>query len=132
MAKYKSWEFYCCLVLNRLAAEVDIDIYQPGIEEKLDIILSSGDYSVSKLELSKEIKSNHLMTEKVLKHLENEGLIRIELREKSYAISITKKGILFARRYNEFYISQYKTLIEEHYKYRPLPSWFARGGSWQH
>jgi len=127
MGKYKNWEFYCCLALNRLISELHIDLYQPNLEEKLEIILNSaGNTGVSKLEISREIKSNHLMTEKVLKHLEDEGLIRIEKNEKSYAIFITRKGVLFARKYNEFYIMQYRTLIEEHYQYRGLPAWFTQ------
>jgi predicted transcriptional regulator len=125
MARYKNWEFYCCLALNRLVSELNIDLYQPDLETKLDAILSRKECSVSKLEISKEIKSNHLMTEKVLAHLASEELIVVEQEDRAYSISITRKGVLFARRYNEFYITQYRFLIEDHYRYRPLPIWFT-------
>jgi hypothetical protein len=41
--KYKSWELYMCLALNRLVMELDLDIYQDGLEDKLDEILDRSD-----------------------------------------------------------------------------------------
>ena len=38
--KYKSWELYMCLALNRLVMELDIDLYQEGLEDKLEQILT--------------------------------------------------------------------------------------------
>ena len=127
MAKrYKSWELYMCLALNRLVMELDIDLYQKGLEDKLDEILekSGGKGKVPKSEISYEIKSNYQMTNKILKKLEEMGLIRIEQEERNYNIIITKKGVVYIRKYNEFYISMYEDIIRDHYKYRPIPSWF--------
>lgn len=122
--KYKSWELYLCLALNRLVMELDIDLYQEGLEDKLDEILISANSKVPKSEISYEIKSNYQMTNKILGKLEDMGLIEIEKDERSYNIIITKKGVLYIRKYNEFYISMYEEIIRDHYKYRPIPAWF--------
>jgi predicted transcriptional regulator len=122
--KYKTWELYMCLALNRLVSELDIDLYQEDLEEKLEEILTQPDIKVPKVEISYEIKSNHHMTNKVLKKLENMGLIKIEQDGRSYNISITKDGVLYVRKFNEFYISMYEDIIRDHYKYRPIPAWF--------
>lgn len=124
--KYKTWELYLCLALNRLVMELGIDLYQDGLEDKLDQILTSlGEKGkVPKSEISYEIKSNYQMTNKILNKLEDMGLIEIEQFERSYNISITKEGILYIRKYNDFYISMYEDIIRDHYKYRPIPAWF--------
>jgi len=122
--KYKSWELYLCLALNRLVMELGIDLYQDGLEDKLDEILATKNVQVPKSEISYEIKSNYQMTNKILKKLETMGLIMMEQVERSYNISITKKGVLYIRKYNEFYISMYEDIIRDHYKYRPIPAWF--------
>jgi predicted transcriptional regulator len=124
--KYKTWELYLCLALNRLVMELGIDLYQNELETKLDQILGSlGEKGkVPKSEISYEIKSNYQMTNKILKKLKDMGLIEIEQVERNYNISITKAGILYIRKYNEFYISMYEDIIRDHYKYRPIPAWF--------
>jgi predicted transcriptional regulator len=126
--KYKSWELYMCLALNRLVMELGIDLYQDQLEEKLDEILAKhraeGKGKVPKSEISYEIKSNYQMTNKILKKLEGMGLIEMEQDERSYNISITKKGVLYIRKFNDFYISMYEDIIRDHYKYRPIPAWF--------
>lgn len=122
--KYKSWELYMCLTLNRLVMELDIDLYQDGLEEKLDEIMAGKKSLVPKSEISYEIKSNYQMTNKILTKLKEMGMIEIEQDERSYNISITKKGVLYIRKFNEFYISMYEDIIRDHYKYRPIPSWF--------
>ena len=122
--RYKSWELYSCLALNRLAEELQIDIYQSNITEVLDKIFEKGVPSIPKVEISFEIKSNHQMTNKILNKLEEMGLITIEFEDPSYSISITKEGVLYLRKYNEFYISMYEDIIKDHYKYRQIPAWF--------
>jgi predicted transcriptional regulator len=122
--KYKSWELYMCLALNRLVMELDLDIYQDGLEEKLDDILAEKAARLPKSEISYEIKSNHQMTNKILNKLEEMGLIKMEFEDPSYSISITKEGVLYLRKYNEFYISMYEETIRDHYKYRQIPAWF--------
>ncbi len=124
--KYKSWELYMCLALNRLVMELDLDLYQDDLESKLEDILSRSESKLPKSEISYEIKSNYQMTNKILKKLEDMRLIKMELDEdgRSYNISITKEGVLYIRKYNEFYISMYEDIIRDHYKFRPIPSWF--------
>jgi predicted transcriptional regulator len=122
--KYKSWELYMCLALNRLVMELDLDIYQKDLEDKLDDILAASQVKVVKSEISYEIKSNHQMTNKILTKLEEMNLIKIEFEDPSYKISITKEGVLYLRKYNEFYISMYEDIIRDHYKYRQIPAWF--------
>ena len=122
--KYKSWELYLCLTLNRLVMALNIDLYQADLEDKLDEILAKSKAKIPKSEISYEIKSNYQMTNKILTKLENMGLINIERTERSYDISITKEGVLYIRKYNEFYITIYEDIIRDHYKYQPIPSWF--------
>ena len=126
--KYKSWELYMCLALNRLVMELGIDLYQDKLEDKLEVILAEfkdmGRGKVPKSEISYEIKSNYQMTNKILKKLEGMGLIEMEQDERSYNITITKKGVMYIRKYNEFYISMYEDIIRDHYRYRPIPAWF--------
>ena len=80
-----------------------------------------------KSEISYEIKSNHQMTNKILAKLEDMGLIEISYDGKTYSIAITKAGVLYIRKFNEFYISMYEDIIRDHYRYRPMPSWFRTG-----
>ncbi|UCE39266.1 MAG: hypothetical protein JSW00_08625 [Thermoplasmata archaeon] len=126
--KYKSWELYMCLALNRLVMELDLDLYQDGLEEKLDEILAQRDVKLPKSEISYEIKSNYQMTNKILNKLKEMGLIDIEFEDPIYSITITKKGVLYIRKHNEFYISMYEDIIRDHYKYRQIPAWFRTKG----
>ena len=125
--RYKSWELYECIALNRLIQELDIDLYQPDLEEKLDKILEERGSGLSKFEISHEIKSNHHMTNKVLNHMEEAGLISIEHDGRSYTIKITREGVLHARKFNEFYLTMYHDFLMDHYKYSTLPAWFQKG-----
>jgi predicted transcriptional regulator len=120
---YKDYKIYCCFALNRLVAELNIDLYQEGLEDKIDDILASGGKTLTKEEIMHEIRSNHYMTNKVVKKLEEDGFIEVTKEEKRYRIGITKKGILHLRKYNEFYRDMYKEQIRDHYRYRGLPSW---------
>jgi len=122
--RYKSWELYACLALNRLAEELQIDIYQSGIEGVLEKVYEQGVPSIPKVEISYEIKSNHHMTNKVLTKLESDGLISVSRQERRYMISITKKGVLYLRKFNAYFSTMYEDLIRDHYRYRQLPRWF--------
>jgi predicted transcriptional regulator len=124
--QYKSWELYTCLALNRLARELNIDIYQKEIEPVLDRIFQKEIPGVPKAEISYEIKSNYQMTNKVLKKLDDDGLITITKKEKKYEIAITKEGVYFLRKFNAFYATMYKKQISQHYQYQQMPSWFKR------
>jgi predicted transcriptional regulator len=122
--RYKSWELYSCLALNRLAGELDIDIYQGNIEEVLEKIFEKGVPSIPKVEISFEIKSNHQMTNKVLKKLEADGLVTIHKDERVYDISITRQGIIYLRRFNAYFVHTYNDITQDHYRYRQVPRWF--------
>ena len=123
--RYKTRELYMCLALNRLISELDIDLHQDNLEDMLEEILETRKCAVSKAEISYEIKSNHTMTNAVLDRLTDMGLVEVSQLGRSYDVGITKKGILYARRFNEFYIATYQDLIKQHYRYTRLPSWFS-------
>ena len=120
--QYKDYRIYSCIVLNRLASELGINLYQKDLETKLDSVLDK-EYSVTKADVMHEIRSNHKMTEKVLAFLEKEGWITIIPGERGYKIRITKEGILHLQKFNEFYIKLYEGQIRNHYKYRGEPNW---------
>ena len=122
---YKSYELYCSFALNRLASELDINIYQDFDNGKIIEILDAQN-GVSKGEIKHEIKSNNHMTNKVLQKLQKEDLVKIEEAEGGFNIKITKKGILHVKKFNEFYWEMFSDHIIEHYKYRKLPIWFEK------
>ena len=122
-ALYKDYKIYCCFDLNRLVSDIDIDLYQEGLEERLDEILEQKDASLSKEDIKHEIKSNHVMTNKVLSRLEEDGFIEISQKGTRYGIKITKEGVLHVRQFNEFYRRIYHEQILDHCKYREIPAW---------
>ncbi|MCK5291922.1 MAG: hypothetical protein KAR39_07890 [Thermoplasmata archaeon] len=123
---YKDYKIYCCFALNRLVGELDIDLYQADLEEKLDDILDNDDSYLTKEDIKHEIRSNHYMTNKVIDQLVEDGFVEINKLEKSYRITITKKGVLHIRKYNTFYKQIYSDQIKEHYKFRELPHWIIK------
>jgi len=123
---YKDYKIYCCFTLNRLVSELGIDLYQEGLEDKLDAILAANDRGISKEEIKHEIRSNHFMTNKVLEKLVEDGLVTMDQHEGRYYVRITKSGVLYIRKYNEFFLSIYREEISEHFQYRGMPHW-ARG-----
>ncbi len=120
---YKDFVIYGCFVLNRLVTRLDIDLYQDGLEQKLDSILAERRASLSKEEVKREIRSNHVMTNKVIEALVRDGLVGVDQEEGRYRISITKAGVLHIRKYNEFYRRIYQEQIRDHYRYRAPPFW---------
>ena len=120
---YKDFVIYGCFVLNRLVAELGIDLYQDRREEKLDRILADRVASLSKEEVKREIRSNHVMTNKVIDALVKDGLVAITAEEGRYRISITRAGVFHIRKYNEFYRRIYEEQIRDHYRFRPPPYW---------
>lgn len=120
---YKDYKIYCCFTLNRLVAELGINLYQPDLESKLDRILNDNVPGISKEEVKQEIRSNHFMTNKVIEKLEEDGLVTVEKREGRYEVRITKRGVLYIRKYNEFFLNIYSEQIRDHYRYRGLPHW---------
>ncbi len=119
---YKDLIIYGCFVLNRLVAEMGIDLYQDDLETKLDRLLPQQE-GISKEEVKREIKSNHFMTERVLESLLKEGHVTVEAAEGRYRVRITKEGVLHIRRYNEFYRKIYQEQIRDHYRFAQAPFW---------
>lgn len=120
---YKDYKVYCCFVLNRLVSELDVDLHQEGLEAKLDTVLAEEQEGLSKEAVKHEIRSNHHMTNKVLEQLEEDGLVRVDKEGGRYRVQITKKGVLWVRRYNEFFKEIYEEQIRDHYRFRELPFW---------
>ncbi len=119
---YKDLVIYGCFVLNRLVADMGIDLYQDGLEGKLDAILPR-QQGISKEEVKREIKSNHFMTERVLEALLKDAYVTVEQAEGRYRVRITKEGVLHIRRYNEFYRKIYQEQIRDHYRFTKAPFW---------
>ena len=121
--KYKDYRIYSCLILNKLVSTLDIDIYQPDLEEKIDDILAECKMGLTKGDIIHEIRSNHTMTNKILKILEEDDYITITKLEKSYEIRITREGVLHCKEFNEFYKKIYRDQIEDHYRFTGRPTW---------
>ena len=119
---YKDLVIYGCFVLNRLVSDLGIDLYQDGLEAKLDAILPT-QAGISKEEVKREIKSNHFMTERVLETLVKEGHVTVESREGHYRVRITREGVAHIRKYNEFYRKIYQEQIRDHYRFTQAPFW---------
>ncbi|HYU06037.1 MAG TPA: hypothetical protein VEM77_02520 [Thermoplasmata archaeon] len=119
---YKDLVIYGCFVLNRLVADMRIDLYQDGLEAKLDLVLPTQE-GLSKEEVKREIRSNHFMTDRVIEGLQKEGHVTVEVVDGRYRIRITRDGVLHIRRYNEFYRKIYDEQIRDHYRFTKAPFW---------
>ncbi len=119
---YKDLVIYGCFVLNRLVSDMGFDLYQAGLEDKLDGLLARQE-GISKEEVKREIRSNHFMTDRVIEHLLKDGLVTMEQSEGRYRIRITREGVLHIRRYNEFYRKVYQEQIRDHYRFTKAPFW---------
>ncbi len=120
---YKDYKIYSCFVLNRLVSELDIDLHQEGLEDKLDRILRDGQPGISKEEVKHEIRSNHHMTNKVLENLQEDDFVTVDKQDGRYRVRITREGVLYLRKYNAFYQEIYEEQIRDHYRFRDLPFW---------
>ena len=120
---YKDYKIYCCFTLNRLVGELGINLYQPDLESKLDRLLTDEVKGISKEEVKHEIRSNHFMTNKVIEKLVEDGLVTVDHADNRYQVRITKAGVLYVRKYNEFFMNIYAEQIRDHYRYRGLPHW---------
>ena len=119
---YKDLVVYGCIVLNRLVAKVGVDLYQEGLEGKLATLLPRQE-GMSKEEVKREIRSNHVMTNRVIESLVAGGLATLEEAEGRYRVRITREGVLHIRRYNEFYRAVYEEQIRDHYRFTQAPFW---------
>src|SRR6059036_705021 len=89
---YKDFVIYGCFVLNRLVAELDIDLNQPDLESKLDALLRDRGSSLSKEEVKREIRSNHVMTNKVIDALAKDGLVTLSQEEGAIRLRSRKRA----------------------------------------
>lgn len=119
---YKDLVIYGCFVLNRLVADMGIDLYQDGLEAKLAPLLPN-QRGMSKEEVKREIKSNHFMTDRVIETLRKDGHVTVEVVEGRYRIRITRDGVFHIRRFNEFYRRIYTEQIRDHYRFTKAPFW---------
>ena len=119
---YKDLVIYGCFVLNRLVADMGIELYQDGLDSKLDAVLPT-QRGISKEEVKREIKSNHFMTDRVIEALEKGRHVTVEVVDGHYRIRITRDGVLHIRRYNEFYRKIYTEQIRDHYRFTQAPFW---------
>jgi predicted transcriptional regulator len=119
---YKDLVIYGCFVLNRLVAEMGIDLYQERLEEKLPPLLEA-QRGISKEEVKREIKSNHFMTDRVLEALLRDALVAVQQADGRYRVTITREGVFHIRRYNEFYRRIYTEQIRDHYRFTKPPFW---------
>jgi hypothetical protein len=119
---YKDLVIYGCFVLNRLVAGMGIDLYQDGLEAKLETVLPN-QHGMSKEEVKREIKSNHFMTDRVIEALLKDGHVTVEVVEGRYRIRTTRAGVLHIRRFNEFYRRIYTEQIRDHYRFTKAPFW---------
>src|SRR5881409_2837094 len=88
---YKDLIIYGCFVLNRLVAEMGIDLYQEGLDAKLALVLPN-QHGLSKEEVKREIKSNHFMTDRVIESLEKEGHATVEVVEATTGFASPGRG----------------------------------------
>src|SRR2546427_9865661 len=95
---YKDLVIYGCFVLNRLVADMGIDLYQDGLESKLEIVLPT-QRGMSKEEAKREIKSNHFMTDRVIAARQKGGHVTVEEGEGRYRIWATRQCVVHIRRY---------------------------------
>src|SRR5512137_1495736 len=119
---YKDLIIYGCFVLNRLVADMGVDLYQENLEAKLATILPQ-QRGISKEEVKREIKSNHFMTERVLEALLKDAYVTVEAVDGHYRVRITMEGVMHIRKYNEFYRRIYQEQIRDHYRFTRAPFW---------
>jgi len=123
--QYKNEAIYSCIVLNRLAMALNINLYQSNLDSAYQEAIERGPDLVSKADIIHEIRSNYNMANKILNKLEQDGHVRMERSDdgKSFNIFITKDGLVHIRKCNEFYLNLYETQIKDHYMYVGIPAW---------
>ena len=121
--RYKNRDLNVCLTLNRLVSALDINVSQEVVERDLELIL----YRQSGLtmnSISQEMHTNYTQTQKVLSFLQSKGYVTEEKANRARKVKITKQGVLFIQRYNDYYVRTYAEIIQEHYRFGRLPAWF--------
>jgi predicted transcriptional regulator len=122
---YKGYRIYAYIALTRLFAELDLDLSQPDLEERVVTALGAGRGRVSKEEVLHAIRSNSHMTDKVLDYLVGEAFVTVAQDERSYDIRVTPKGVEHLRLFHRFYRDLYRRELAEHYRYVRPPGWLG-------
>src|SRR5256885_10916471 len=90
---YKDLVIYGCFVLNRLVADMGIDLYPEGLETKLEVVLPT-QRGMTKEEVKREIKSNHFMTEPVIQLPQEAGHVSLQVLAGHYRIPLTREAVV--------------------------------------
>jgi predicted transcriptional regulator len=122
---YKGYRVYAYIALSRLFGELNLDLEQPELPQRVQDALLRYGGRVTKEEILHAIRSNSHMTEKVLGHLTAEGFAVVRRDEHGYDIRITPTGAEHLRRYHRLYRELYGRELAEHYRYVRSPEWLG-------
>ena len=123
--RYKGYRVYAYIALSRLFGELNLDLEQPDLPERVRDALVGYRGRVTKEEILHAIRSNSHMTEKVLAYLSGEGFAELRRDEHGYDIRITPAGAEHLRRYHRLYRELYGRELSEHYRYLRPPEWLG-------
>jgi predicted transcriptional regulator len=122
---YKGYRVYAYIALSRLFAELNLDLEQPDLAERVGVALRRYAGRVTKEEILHAIRSNSHMTEKVLAYLGAEGFATVAKDDRGYDVRITPAGAEHLRRYHRLYRELYGRELAEHYRYVRSPEWLG-------
>lgn len=122
---YKGYRVYAYIALSRLFGELNLDLEQPALPERVRESLGRYEGRVTKEEILHAIRSNSHMTEKVLGYLQSEGFAEVRHDERGYDIRITPTGAEHLRRYHRLYRELYGRELAEHYRFVRSPEWLG-------
>jgi predicted transcriptional regulator len=123
--RYKGYRVYAYIALSRLFAELNLDLDQEGLAERVRVALDAYRGRVTKEEILHAIRSNSHMTEKVLGYLTSERYAVVRKDERGYDVRITPAGAEHLRRYHRLYHELYGRELAEHYRYVRSPEWLG-------
>jgi len=123
--RYKGYRVYAYIALSRLFGELNLDLEQPDLPERVRDALLRSPGHVTKEEILHAIRSNSHMTDKVLQYLGDEGYAEVRHGEHGYDIRITPTGAEHLRRYHRLYRELYGRELSEHYRYVRPPEWLG-------
>jgi predicted transcriptional regulator len=123
--RYKGYRVYAYIALSRLFGELNLDLEQPDLADRVRVALQQYGGRVTKEEILHAIRSNSHMTEKVLGYLTAEGFASVGKDERGYDVRITPAGAEHLRRYHRLYRELYGRELAEHYRYVRSPEWLG-------
>jgi predicted transcriptional regulator len=123
--RYKGYRVYAYIALSRLFAELNLDLDQVDLADRVGVALESYRGRVTKEEILHAIRSNSHMTDKVLSYLTSEGYAMVRKDDRGYDVRITPAGAEHLRRYHRLYRELYGRELAEHYRYVRSPEWLG-------